>query len=421
MDSEYDIVIVGGGMVGASLALCLSQQLSAQTRIMLVESFPFPEQNEQWQKNYSPSFDARSTALSYSSRIIYEHLGLWSILAARLCPINAIHVSDRGHIGSAALHAQDTAWDALGYVVENAWLGQILIRQLQIEHRIELVSPATVSAVTPVAGAIKINVLENEQPYQLTAKLLVVADGANSSLRQKLGIATNCRDYKQQALIANVGLQQHHDHWAFERFTDTGPMAMLPLLDGADGEHRSALVWTLPAQRAEYLQACEDAEFLMALQQRFGSRLGAITHVGERFCYPLKLVEAKEQVRSNIVIMGNAAHSLHPVAGQGFNLALRDVAHLSACLSAAQKQGRAIGDLEVLLNYEQQQKLDQKITIGFSDKITELFANQNPLVSLARNMGLLAMDLVPELKDSFVSHAAGQAGLADWPYKELTQ
>ena len=192
-------------------------------------------------------------------------------------------------------------------------------------------------------------------------------------------------------------------------------------VDGAGGEHRSALIWTLPAQRAEYLQACEDAEFLMALQQRFGSRLGAITHVGERFCYPLKLVEAKEQVRSNIVIMGNAAHSLHPVAGQGFNLALRDVAHLSACLSAAQKQGHAIGDLEVLLNYEQQQKLDQKMTIGFSDKITELFANQNPLVSLARNMGLLAMDLVPELKDSFVSHAAGQAGLADWPYKELTQ
>lgn len=406
--------------MGASLALCLSRQLSEQTRIMLVESFPLPEQNEQWKNNYSPSFDARSTALSYSTKIIYERLGLWSILASRLCEINSIHVSDRGHIGSAALHAEDSALDALGYVVENAWLGQILIRQLQIEQKIELVSPATVSAVTPVAGAMNIDVCQNEQHYQLTAQLLLVADGANSGLREKLGIQTSTRDYKQQALIANVGLQQGHNHWAFERFTDSGPMAMLPLLDDVVGGHRSALVWTLPAQRAEYLQSCDDAEFLSALQQRFGSRLGEIARVGERFCYPLKLVEAKEQVRSNVVIMGNAAHSLHPVAGQGFNLALRDVAHLSACLGAAQKQGSAMGDLEVLLKYEQQQKVDQRLTIGFSDKITELFADQNPLISLARNMGLLAMDLVPELKNSFVHHAAGQAGLADWPYKELS-
>ncbi len=407
-------------MVGASLALCLSRQLSEQTRIMLVESFPLPEQNGQWEKNYSPSFDARSTALSYSTQIIYQRLGLWSTLAPRLCAINSIQVSDRGHIGSAVLHAEDNVLDALGYVVENSWLGQALIRQLQIEQKIELVSPATVSAVTPVAGAINIDVCQNEQQHQLAAQLLVVADGANSGLRQKLGIQANTRDYKQQALIANVGLEKNHNHWAFERFTDSGPMAMLPLLDEAGG-HRSALVWTLPAQRAEHLQACGDAEFLTDLQRRFGSRLGEIIRVGERFCYPLKLVEAKEQVRSNVVVMGNAAHSLHPVAGQGFNLALRDVAHLGTCLSAAQNDGCALGDLEVLLQYEQQQKVDQQLTIGFSDKITELFADQNPLISLARNMGLLAMDLVPELKSSFVSHAAGQSGLAAWPYKEFNQ
>ena len=419
MEKKYDIVIVGGGMVGASLALSLSRQMSKQTRIALVESFSFPEQNYHFEKNYSPSFDARSTALSYSSQVIYSHLGLWSILAPRLCEIKSINVSDRGHIGSVALHAEDSVWDALGYVVENAWLGQILIRQLQIEKKIELVSPATVSDVTSVAGATKIDVDQNGHRYEMTAKLLVVADGANSELRQKLGIQTNTRDYRQQALMANVGLEQDHGNWAFERFTDSGPVAMLPLLDHDVEGHRAALVWTLPTEYAEYLQSCGDEEFLTALCQRFGSRLGEFSRVGARFCYPLKLVEAKEQVRSNVVIMGNAAHSLHPVAGQGFNLALRDIAYLSSCLGIAQREGKVIGDLEVLLKYEQQRKLDQQLTIGFSDKIIELFADQHLLTSLVRNMGLLVMDLIPEIKNSFVNHAAGQASLAEWQYKEF--
>lgn len=423
MKTEYDIVIVGGGMVGASLALCLSRRLGTDIRILLVESFALSEQSGDLANHYSPSFDARSTALSYSSRMIYEKLEIWPELVPRLCDIESIHVSDRGHVGSAVLDASDSDWQALGHVIENAWLGQVLIQQVRAQQSIEVLSPATVSSVQPVSGGVNIEISNGagalQEPQQLRAGLLVVADGANSGLRKKLGIEARITDYKQNALIANVVIEQGHNKRAFERFTDSGVMALLPLLDDADGRHRSALVWTLPVESAERLLACDSAEFVSALQRCFGFRLRAITHVGERYCYPLKLIEAEEQVRSNTVIMGNAAHSLHPVAGQGFNLALRDVAHLSACLGEAQEKGLAIGNLKVLLDYQARQATDQHLTIGFSDKIIRLFAYKNPVLSLARNVGLLAMDIVPELQKSFVHHAAGESGLGDWPNRSL--
>jgi len=414
MKTEYDVVIVGGGMVGASLALCLSQQLGVNTRILLVESFPLPENTGELGINDSPSFDARSTALSHSSRIIYETLGLWPLLSQRLCEIETIHVSDQGRIGSVLLEAKDSGLDALGYVVENAWLGQILIQQLRAEQRIELLSPATVLSVKPKVGGVDLELSLGKNTRQLSAGLMVVADGAHSGLRDQLGIGTRTRDYKQSALIANISFEKSHGYCAFERFMSTGPMAVLPLLDAANGSHRAALVWTLPRDQVDQLQRCSELEFVKVLQKQFGYRLGALARVGKRHCYPLSLIEAKEQVRSHLVVMGNAAHSLHPVAGQGFNLALRDIAHLSAVLSQAEQSDRPLGSLEVLLGYESKQRRDQKLTIGFSDKVIEVFAHSNPIVGFARTLGLLAVDLVPELKKQFVYHAAGEAGLGNW-------
>ena len=413
---HYNIVIVGGGMVGASLALCLSRQLQPDTRILMVESFPLPDSSTDLEQRYSPSFDARSTALSHSTRVIYERLGIWAQLESRLCAIDSIHVSDRGQPGSALLQAEDSGMEALGYVVENAWLGQVLIRQLQVEGDVELASPATVSKVIPIKGGVSVELNKDEQAHSITTDLLVVADGANSGLRKQLGIAASVRDYRQKALITNVSFDKPHGNRAFERFTDQGPMAVLPLLNDAAGQHRASLVWTLDHEQAEALQCCDESEFLAQLTERFGSRLGAFTRVGERFSYPLSLVEASEQVRSHVVVMGNAAHSLHPVAGQGFNLALRDVAHLSAALTAAQSSMNDVnlGTLNILNSYLDGQRKDQQLTVGFSDRVVELFSNRHLVLTASRSGGLLALDLVPELKSLFVHHATGQAGLRNW-------
>jgi len=342
MTGRRDIVIAGGGMVGISLALLLGERLPESNSICLVEGFPLPQPSAGQAAAYHPAFDARSTALSYSSRVIYERLGVWEELARGACDIETIHVSNRGHFGSTLLRAADYGWPALGHVVENAWLGRCLVDALQGGSRVEVISPASVRDARCDASGVTLE-LEGAEFDTLRAGLLVVADGAASALRAALGIAVQDKAYGQHALIANIATAQPHRGCAFERFTDTGPLALLPLLPTADAAHRSALVWTLSPRDCARLQACDPAEFLRELQERFGYRLGRLTQVGERHAYPLSLVRSAEQVRQGVVVMGNAAHALHPVAGQGFNLALRDAAELAAVVTAAADAGEGCG------------------------------------------------------------------------------
>ncbi len=411
MTERRDIVIAGGGMVGISLALELARQLPAGTRLTLVEGFPLPGAREGGRPEYHPAFDARSTALSYSSRVIYRELDLWTQLEQWLCPIDTIHVSSRGRFGSSLLRAADYGWPALGYVVENAWLGNVLVQALHASGKVEAINPARVVVATPGEDGLSLQ-LEGDGPARLHTSLLVVADGAASNLRQQLGVAVAEKPYRQSALIANVGSARPHQGRAFERFTDTGPVAMLPLLPAA-GDSRSALVWTLPTDRAEQLQQCPEAEFLAELQQVFGYRLGRLTRVGERHSYPLALVRSEEQVRQGAVVMGNAAHALHPVAGQGFNLALRDVASLARVLAAAREAGEEYGDLAVLGRYQRQQAADQRRTIGFSDALPGLFMHGDPVLGLARDLALSGLDVIAPLKREFVRMAAGMADLPE--------
>jgi 2-octaprenyl-6-methoxyphenol hydroxylase len=412
MDDCRDIVIAGGGMVGISLALYLAEVLPEEKRLCLVEGFPFPEPSPGHKPDYHPAFDARSTALSYSSKLIYERLGVWDSLQQWLCPIASIHVSNRGHFGSTLLQAEERGWPALGYVVENAWLGNSLVQALHRQDRVELISPARVVDAHRSGNGIKFT-LEGEGPSDLRADLLVVADGAASGLREKLGLAVSEKSYGQHALVANVGFAKPHDGCAFERFTDRGPVALLPLLGVDDARHRSSLVWTMAPEECERLLRCSEAEFLVALQERFGYRLGRMQQVGERHGYPLSLVKSAEQVRQGVVVMGNAAHALHPVAGQGYNLALRDVSELAAVLLSAVKCGENPGDLRVLQRYEQRQQADQQRTIEFSDRLPSLFMVGDPLLGLARDLALSGLDILPALKRGFVDYAAGVAAMGD--------
>ena len=412
MKAYRDIVIAGGGMVGASLALQLGAVLPEEMSICLVEGFPLPAPLAQGKLDYHPSFDARSTALSYSSRLIYEKLQIWDELQQWLCPIESIHVSTRGHFGSSLLQAAEYGWPALGYVVENAWLGNALLQAVYRQGRVEVCSPARVLAAAPQGQGMRLQ-LEGMADEVMDTALLLVADGATSGLRDQLGVAVQEKSYRQHALIANVAFDQAHKGCAFERFTDQGPVALLPLLPSSPGEHRSALVWTLAPEQAEHLQAAPAEEFLRALQDRFGYRLGRLRHVGERHSYPLALVQSSEQVRQGVVVMGNAAHALHPVAGQGYNLALRDVAQLGAVVAEGVASGRPAGDLALLQRYLQRQQPDQSRTIQFSDYLPALFMHGDPVLGLARDLALSGLDILPALKREFVRHTAGLAALGD--------
>ncbi|WP_455923002.1 2-octaprenyl-6-methoxyphenyl hydroxylase [Pseudomonas putida] len=393
--NRVNLAIIGGGLVGASLALALQAGAKARGwKITLIEPFAPGD-------TYQPSYDARSSALSFGTRQIYERLGLWQHIHRRAEPIRQIHVSDRGRFGVTRLTALEEGVPALGYVVENAWLGQCLWQALD---------PEVVSWRVP-AEVTRLQVLEDG--YRLTLNddtsldcdLAVLADGGRSGLREQLGIGVRQRPYDQSALIANISPSQPHEGLAFERFTDDGPMALLPLPD-----NRCALVWTRQGMDAKRLAEIDERAFLRELQGVFGYRLGTLQQVGARHLYPLTLVEAEEQVRSNLVVLGNAAHALHPIAGQGFNLSLRDVQSLADALLASQAP---LGDFATLQRYRERQRLDQDLTVGFSDKVTRLFGSSQPLVAAGRNLGLLGLDLLPPAKRWFARQAMGLGTRAD--------
>ncbi|WP_375740634.1 2-octaprenyl-6-methoxyphenyl hydroxylase [Pseudomonas boanensis] len=383
------IAIIGGGLVGASFALALQDGARARGwKIVLIEPFAPGD-------SFQPSYDARSSALSFGSRQIYERLGLWQNIARRAEPILQIQVSDRGRFGAARLSALEEGVPALGYVVENAWLGQCLWQALDSEV-VSWHCPAEVARMQALEDGYRLTLNDETE---LDCALAILADGGRSSLREQLGIGVRRTPYRQTALIANVSPLEAHRGQAFERFTDAGPMALLPLPG-----NRCALVWSRPGNDAERLAKLDERRFLDELQDAFGYRLGAFQQVGARNLYPLELVEAEEQVRSHLVVLGNAAHSLHPIAGQGYNLSLRDALALAETLLAG---AAPLGDFATLQGYLQRQRLDQQLTVGFSDQVTRLFSNAEPLLTAGRNLGLLGLDLLPPAKRWFARQAMG--------------
>lgn len=406
----YDIAIVGGGMVGISLALLLANE-KRDWRIALVESLPMPSKSDGKTLVHQPSFDARATAISLGSIQILENLGIWAELKKHHTAIKTVQVSDRGHIGGTEICAAQEQVDLLGSVLENAWIGKVLLAQLQQNPAIDLIAPAQVKSVQPKkSGAeIKLSLKDSDAEEQkIFCQLMVLADGGESALSKSLGLEYDVQDYSQSAIISNVEFESPHQGVAFERFTEQGPMALLPLGESS-GSCRSALVWTVPSLELESIMAMPDEDFLARLQLQFGYRLGSFSRASKRSSYPLKLKVVKEQIRSNIVVMGNAAHYLHPVAGQGFNLALRDCAVLTEVISKAFRQKKNIGQLSVLQEYLRIQTLDQKITIGFSDTIVKLFSNKNLPLQAVRALGLLALDIMPEAKKFLSNQTMGLA------------
>ncbi len=416
INTDFDLIIIGGGLVGASLACALSQSQSGDSlRIAIVEAFPFKSDDSE----YQPAFDARSVALSYTSKQVFEGIGLWpSINKLGVAAIKKIHISDRGHAGITRLNADDENVEALGYVVETRVIGKALFDALNKQKNVTLIAPAKLKNfdlnADHASATIETGMGDDAKEQILTAKLLVAADGGDSIVRRLSGVRIKQRNYEQSAVIANIATDKQHNNQAYERFTDSGPLALLPMAATENEANRFSLVWSINSSETENMMNWDDKTFLLKLKQRFGERAGHFINVSQRHVYPLSLMRAQEHVRQRLAIIGNAAHTLHPVAGQGFNLGLRDVAVLSQVIMDAVRskdsENNDIGDLAVLQTYADWRRRDHIQTAMATDSLVRIFSNSFLPLTALRNLGLLVVDLVPPLKKVFARHAMGFVG-----------
>ena len=397
-DRNYDIVIAGGGMIGASLALALSP---LGLRVAVVEAVARGA-------SLQPSFDDRSTALSRSTQRMFQAMGLWDEVISAATPIRRIHVSDRGRFGFSHIDAAEQGVEALGYVVINRVLGDVLQSALAKAATVDLMCPARVVDIDTGSdfASVKIETADGSN-QELGCQLLVAADGANSAVRPMMGICAKKTDYGQHAVIGNLLPEKSLDNCAYERFTEQGPLALLPVADD-----RAAFVWTVSSQDAERVLGLDDEAFLDELQQAFGYRLGRLSRVGKRAGYPLSLSKALRLTAERSVLVGNSAHGLHPVAAQGFNLGMRDVAALCDCIADARRiePSADLGDPDLLDRYAEWRRDDQGKLVRLTDGIVRLFGSSSPPLRAVRNIGMLGFDVIPGVRSLFAKHMMGLAG-----------
>ena len=385
----YDVIIIGGGMVGAALAAALFQQ--RDKRIAVIEAQPFDAATQ-------PSFDDRVTALSYGSQRIFSAMELWPQLSAQAQPIHTIHVSDRGHFGATRLHHSEENVEALGYVIENRTLGTELMSRLQQLPQIDYLCPAQLENLQQDEHGVEVFIRHQTAIKKLRCKLLIAADGAMSRTRELAGLQLQRSDYGQSAIIANVQTEYAHNNVAYERFTETGPLAFLPMT-----QNRCSVVWTVRTDQAAAVMALDDKNFSAQLQQRFGFRLGHIVRSGKRHLYPLAYVAAEQLTKGRVAIIGNAAHALHPVSGQGYNLALRDVAEMAELIAQHDDPGHALLHAE----YHARRYQDMQRVYQFTDTLVHIFSNRLTPLAHARAAGLVLLDMVPPLRHLLTKQSMG--------------
>jgi 2-octaprenyl-6-methoxyphenol hydroxylase len=393
-----DIAIVGGGLVGASLALALRP---LGLKVALIEAQAPADTLAH------PSFDDRTTALANGSVRTFEALGVWQDMRREAAPIRRIHVSEQGRFGVARIEAAEQGLQALGYVLRNRVVGAALWKELSRAGDMTVIAPASVLGTSPAGSHRSLRLDVQGVERQLDARLVVAADGARSLVREQAGIAAEHWDYEQTAITTTVTTQKYHEYTAFERFTPEGPIAVLPLPDG-----RCGFVWTRRPDAARGLLDLGDDAFLAELQEAFGFRLGRLLAVGPRAAYPLALTRAARHTAERLAVVGNAAQGLHPIAGQGFNLGLRDAACLAEILADALAAGEAPdpGDARVLAAYADWRDQDQRRIVAFTDGLVRLFASPLGALRGLRSLGLLAFDAAPPAKRAMARLSIGAAG-----------
>lgn len=385
------VLIVGGGLVGASLAIALDAAGIAAT---LVEAAA-PRAGAQ------PSYDERNLALARATVNGLESIGVWRHACAGATPIRHIRVSRAGEFGSARITAASQGVDALGWTLPARELGAALLRRLDECTLLTRLAPATLSALQPLAGGWRAQVTTADGMRQLDTPLLVGADGTNSFVRAQLGIEAEHHDYRQSLFVCTVTPEREHANRAYERFSDEGPVALLPL-----AERRCGLVLTVSSDQAEAVAALDDARFLELAQRRFGWRLGRLTRPGKRHPYAIHRVAAAQLTAPRAVLVGNAAQTVHPIGAQGFNLGLRDALTLAELVASAADPGAA----DLLTDYAARRAPDRAGTMAMSHGLVRLACLPQPLLAPLRSLVLLACDRLPPLQRALARRGMGFRG-----------
>ena len=381
----FDVTIVGGGLAGASLAVALRGY--SPGRVALVEARTGPGLQRD-------VFDERSIALADTSRRIFDTMGLWEALQPDAHPIREIHVSERGVFGKTRICAASEGMDALAWTVPHRLLGSALHDRLA---GVEFISPATVTHVDQCADHVELTLDRAKDRNKIKTRLLVLADGGGK-LRSLAGFGVDDSDYRQVAVVANIETEIAMDHVAYERFTPHGPLAVLPL-----GGTRHGVVWTCEKGAADAVSAWSNERFIRELQADFGYRLGEILDVGKRLAFPLRLVRVSRMVEGRIIAIGNAAHTLHPVAGQGFNLSLRDIALLAQKLFESADPG----DADMLASWQNQRQADVDRVVRFTGFLARAFTRRWGALAPLRGAVLMGFALLPPLRRAVVRRSLG--------------
>jgi len=407
----FDLAIVGAGLNGSLLALAAGETgLSAA----LIDRVPLASLTE-------AGFDGRTTAIAYTSQRLFAALGLWDEVAAVAEPIRDIRISDAGHDGRASpffLHfdhreaARDAGTDAesaapMGWIVENRFLRSALLRRLAACPKVELISPDEVveSERRPDRATLTL-----KSGRLIATRLIASAEGRFGSMREEAGIGARSWSYDQIAIVLVAHHAEPHRGVAQEKFLPGGPFAILPMTDGADGGHRSSIVWTERADVARRLLELDEPRFQAEFVRRFGDHLGPVAAAGPRWSYPLRLVHAERYIDTRLVLVGDAAHGIHPIAGQGYNLGVRDIAALVEVMVDARRLGLDVGGADTLERYAQWRRADNFTMVAATDLLNRLFSNDIAPLRLVRDAGLAAVNRVPALRKFFVRHAMGLVG-----------
>jgi len=391
MPIDYDLVIVGAGLAGNCLALALQ---GSGLKIALIEA-------QTAEQLHTSAAGDRALALAAGTVTVLDAMGAWSGIAAKAEAIKHIHVSDQGHFGKTRLSAEKSLVTALGYVIAARDIESHLAA-LVANTETKLFCPARLTGLVSGLDSVNMSLKFGNKPVNLTARLLVGADGGQSSVRRLLDIAQHTTDYGQTALVTTIKSALPNRNTAYERFTRSGPLAMLPI-----SPYHSSVVWTRHHNEAEDLLACPEADFIAALQDSFGYWLGGLSLAAPRRAFPLSLIRAERMMCGRAVIVGNAVHQLHPVAGQGFNLGMRDVVQLAEVIRAEHQQGNDIGGTAMINRYVQARQKDHNHVISLTDSLVKIFSNDWLALAAARNIGLTALDHLPLIKARFARQAMG--------------
>ncbi len=424
MDKErFDLVIVGAGLNGSLLALAAGE---AGLSTALIDRVPLTTLSQ-------AGFDGRTTAVAYTSQRLFAAVGVWDEVAGDAEPIRDIRISDAGHDGKASrffLHfdhreAADEGADErthggtgvapaapMGWIVENRFLRAALLRRLAVCRNVELIAPDEVTDSSRTLDKAEVTLKSGRR---IAARLIASAEGRFGSMREEAGIGARSWSYNQIAIVLVAQHEQPHRGVAQEKFLPGGPFAILPMTDGPSqdgkgGEHRSSIVWTERADLARRLLELDPPRFQAEFARRFGDHLGAVAPIGPRWWYPLGLVHAERYVDTRLVLVGDAAHGIHPIAGQGYNLGVRDIAALVEVLVDAKRLGLDVGSADTLERYAQWRRADNLAMVAATDLLNRLFSNDFGPLRLARDLGLAAVNRVPQLRRFFVRHAMGLVG-----------